>query len=761
MLKPDQLVRLMRERAGHPASARELIQLLHIPREERVAFRRQLKTLAAEGALVEARGHRYDVAGQNDLVAGRLQSNAGGSAFVVPDPPRRDGGDVFIPAAGREEAMHGDRVVARIERRRSADRPEGRIVKILQRANRTVVGRYDVDGAGVGVVKPFDQRLGSAVAVAPGADGGAVAGQMVVAEITRWPTAARGPIGRVVEVLGRLDEPGVDTAVIVRKHGLPDAHGAAATAEAARLVAGPDAPSATHARRKDVAGRTDFRGLDIVTIDGERARDFDDAISLERMANGHFHLGVHIADVSHYVHEGSALDAEAFDRGTSVYFPDRALHMFPDDLATGLCSLNPRVDRLVQSCLMEVDGDGTVVKREFHDGVIRTRARLTYTEVNAVLTGGDREVAARLAPLLPLLGRMRDLFGILNGRRRRLGAIDFDFDEAEVVLDQAGEVESIVAAERNIAHRIVEEFMLLANETVAEFLAASGPAGLYRVHERPDPLKVAEFEEFVAGLGLDLGAPAGAVRPRHFQALLQRIQGTPAERAVAVLMLRTMQKARYAPENLGHFGLAFSSYTHFTSPIRRYPDLVVHRLLRAARAAAGAAGDQAPAAERLEEIARVSSERERRADEAERELLQWKKVRFMRDKIGERFEGYVTGAAPFGLFVQITEPLVDGMVHVSTMADDEYRFLEATHSLGGERSGKVYRLGDRVHVQVLRVDDDRRQIELGLVEILEAARQAPARRDRRRTAKAGARAPRRRSPRPGRNARLRARGRRK
>ncbi len=758
MLTGRELVRLVRERASHPASSRELMQLLKIPREERAAFRRQLKALVAEGALVEVRGKRYGLADMMDLVVGRLQANAGGSAFVVPVGPRAEAGsDVFVPAGGLGEAMHGDRVVARVERRRAGDRPEGRIVRILERANQTLVGRFDVGPAGLGFVTPFDQRLTADVAVAPGQDGGASAGQMVTVEITRWPTETRGPVGRVVEVLGRLDEPGVDVAVIVRKFGLPDAHGAAALAEARRLVAGRDAPRAMHARRRDVEGRTDFRGLDVVTIDGEHARDFDDAISIEPLANGHFRLGVHIADVSHYVGEGSALDAEAFDRGTSVYFPDRAIHMFPDDLATGLCSLNPRVDRLVQSCLMEVDRRGAVRRREFHDGVIRTRERMTYADVNAILTGGDPAVRERYAPLVPMFERMRELFGILNGRRRRLGAIDFDFDEAEVRLDEEGQVEAIVAAERNVAHRIVEEFMLLANETVAEYLEASGVPGLYRVHEAPDPLKVAQFEAFVAGLGHTLGAPPAEVRPRHFQALLETIHGRPAERAVAALMLRTMQKARYAPENLGHFGLAFESYTHFTSPIRRYPDLVVHRLLRAARAGQLPAADREHLEDELPETARVASDRERRADEAERELLQWKKVRFMADKVGDEFEGYVTGVAPFGLFVQLTEHLVDGLVHVSTLGDDYYRFAEEAYALRGENTGKQYRLGDRVRVRVLRVDFDRRQIDLGLAGTLEAARRE---KPSRRPAKEPRGSLRRLAVRPGRNARQRGRGKR-
>jgi len=757
VLTREDILRRIRERAHHPSSTRELVQLLDVPREERATFRRELKSLVAEGALVEVRGRRYGLAEMMDLVVGRLQTSPGGFGFVVPErrgPGQTDAApDVFVAAQNLREAMHGDRVVARIERYRDVDRPEGRIVKILERANATLVGRFDLDEAGLGFVAPFDIKIRRDVAVPSGESGGAQPGQMVTVEITRWPTETRGPIGRITEVLGRIDDPGVDATIIVRKYGLPDVHGHDAVAEARRLVAGRETPRTAHARKQDAAGRTDFRGLDIVTIDGEHARDFDDAITIEKLPNGHFWLGVHIADVSHYVREGSALDAEAYERGTSVYFPERALHMFPEELATGLCSLNPRVDRLVQSCLMEVDRRGTVVRYEFHDGVIRTRERMTYTDVNAILTG-DADTRARYHDLLPLFERMRELFEILNARRRRLGSIDFDFEEAEVVLGEAGVVEAIVASERNVAHRLIEEFMLLANETVAEFLDTSQVPGLFRVHEQPDPLKVGKFEEFVVSLGQGLGAPAHLVRPRHFQALLGRIHGTPEERPIAVLMLRTMQKARYAPANLGHFGLAFSSYTHFTSPIRRYPDLVVHRLLRAARRGRMTDAERDALAGNLPEIARHTSDRERRADDAERELVQWKKVRFMRDKVGEEFDGYVTGVASFGLFVELVEHFVEGLVHVSTMADDYYRYLDTTHTLRGENTRKVYRLGDRVRVRVVKVDLDKRQVELGLVDILRSVRREHGRSERPK-AKAGRGRPVGRRPRPGKNERRR------
>jgi ribonuclease R len=385
--------------------------------------------------------------------------------------------------------------------------------------------------------------------------------------------------------------------------------------------------------------------------------------------------------------------------------------------------LNPHVDRLVQSCLMEVSRSGEVVRHEFHDGVINSDARMTYTEVNAILAERDPAARTKYARLVPLFEQMHDLFVILNTRRTRRGSIDFDLPEAEVVMDEAGRIEDIVAAERNVAHRLIEEFMLLANETVAEFISESHAPGLYRVHEPPDLLKVAQFEEFIGGFGYSLAASASAIRPRHFQRLLEKIHGTPEERPIAFLMLRTMQKARYAPLNLGHFGLAAANYTHFTSPIRRYPDLVVHRILREIRHGQADAARVEELEEDLPEIARHTSEMERRADDAERELVQWKKVRFMADKVGDEFDGYVTGVAAFGIFIELTEHFVEGLVHISSMADDYYRFLEATHALRGENTHKVYRLGDRVRVQVVRVDMERRQIDLGLVEVLDALRE--------------------------------------
>src|SRR5438132_18649 len=715
MFSRDQVLALMRERVHHPAAMRELLQLLKIPRDDRTPFKRHVKSLVASGELIQLRGHRFGLPEKMDLYVGRLQTHPAGYGFVTPERPLDAGGDIYISGPLLNEAMHSDRVVVRIERIKEGGRAEGRIIRILERSGAGLIGRYDRDEAGMGYVVPFDRRVLMDIFVPPGQQGGAKPGEMVSVEITRWPTSTRGAAGRVIEVLGDIDAPGVDTEIIIRKYGIPDAHSDEAVTEAVRL--------GTVVSDKDIRGRTDFRAVPTVTIDGEHARDFDDAITIEKLPNGNYWLGVHIADVSHYVHEGSALDREAYERGTSVYFPERAVHMFPSELATGLCSLNPRVNRLVQSCLMEVDRHGTVVRYELHDGVINSDERMTYTAVNGILTERDPQLLKRYAPLVPKFEQMRELFQILNDARRRRGSIDFDLNEAEVIIDEGGVVEAIIAFQRNVAHRLIEEFMLLANETVASYLEAQEAPALYRVHEEPDVLKVAKFEEFISGFGYSLAAPVNALRPRHFQKLIERIHGKPEEKPIAFLMLRTMQKARYAPENLGHFGLAAPSYTHFTSPIRRYPDLVVHRALRAARHGLPTDETREEGTDELPEVARHTSEMERRADDAERELLQWKKVKFMADKVGDEFEGYVTGVAAFDLCVELIEHFVEGLVHVSTMADDYYRFIESAHMLAGENTRKVYRLGDKVKVQVIRVNMEQRQVDLGLVEILERVRE--------------------------------------
>lgn len=724
MLNSEQLLTAIQDRIDHPATARELVQKLKIPREQRATLKRLLNGLVDAGHLIQTRGNRFGLPDRMNLVVGRVTTNPRGFGFVVPDRPVEGvSKDIFIAGTNLNQAMHGDRVVARIERTRD-DRAEGRIVRILERGSSSIVGRFERDDSGMGFLVPFDRRLIMDVMIPSDQQLDAEPGDMVVLEITRYPTPARSALGRVLEVLGDIEEPGVDTEIIIRKYGINDQHGEEAIEEARRLGGS--------VKEKDLRGRTDFRPLTTVTIDGEHARDFDDAITIEKLPNGNYWLGVHIADVAHYVPEGTALDEEAYERSTSVYFPERAVHMFPSELSTGLCSLNPHVDRLVQTCLMEIDRHGDVVRYEIHDGVIHSDARTTYTDVNAILTDHDPALTKKYESLVPMFQAMQELFRILNGRRKRRGSIDFDLKEPEIILDDEGLVEQIIALERNVAHRLIEEFMLVANETVAQHLDENNVPTLYRIHEQPDPLKVDEFEEFITTLGYSLGAAADAVRPRHFQKLVERIAGKPEEKPIAFLMLRTMQKARYDPSNMGHFGLAASSYTHFTSPIRRYPDLIVHRTLRESRR--GMSNDRIEElTEDLPEIARHTSERERRANDAERELVQWKKVRFMADKVGDEFEGYITGVTAFGLYIELIEHFVEGMVHVSTMADDYYRFIDRQHILRGENAGRVYRLGDRVGVQVIKVDMERRQIDLGLTDILERVRRSEQNRGPRRS----------------------------
>jgi len=702
----EQILQLLRQ-LGRPAGEKDLLKLLRVKGEARVETRKALEQMVTAGEIVETRTGRFGLPEKMNLVVGRLECKPGGFGFVVPE--KKDpklARDVYVSGAGLGEALHGDRVLARIERTVRDGRPEGRIIEVLERASQRMVGRLEADVAGATVL-PFDSRFLYQVQVPTGALGGAKPGEMVVVELTRYPGPFRSPMGRVVEVLGRVEDPGVDVRVMIAKYELPDEFAPEVLVQAERISAVVE-PAA-------LAGRTDFRAERIVTIDGETARDFDDAVRVQLLPNGHFQLAVHIADVSHYVAEGSPLDREAFLRGTSVYFPERAVPMLPERLSNGICSLNPGVDRLTQSVLVEVSPNGRIVNYEFHDGVIRSRARMTYTAVRQILVDRDRETRARYRELLPEFERMLELYQILQLRREKRGSIDFDLPEPQILLDVEGVMTGVVAAERNVAHRLIEEFMLLANEVVAGHLTHLGTGSLYRVHEEPNPDKVEAFEEFIRGFGYALRGSNEPLKPKNFQRLLTKIAGKPEERLISYLMLRSMAQARYQMENVGHYGLAAPLYTHFTSPIRRYPDLVVHRLLREVRDASP------PSAERQEELVRTlpevgqhSSRTERRAAEAEQELVDWKKVRFMADKVGDVLAGYVTGVTGFGLFVELEEYFVEGLVHISTLVDDYYRFDERRHTLSGESSRKIYRLGDRLEVLIVRVDLEKRRIDLAI-----------------------------------------------
>ena len=754
-----------------------------------------------------------------DEVRGRLVLHHDGYGFVVPDVPMPQlDGDVFIPRDAVEDAMHGDHVLAKLQRvsdfrrgdfrgggARGGQRAEGRIVHVLGRAHPSVVGLFRYGPRG-NVVLPYDVRMQHEVEIPPGeeltaalrqklglGDSGARGGRLsrvpeldgavVNVELLRYPRGGAAPTGRVIEILGRPGDLGVDIEIIIRKHHLPHEFSGAVLAEAEQRAA-----AVSEAERE---GRDDFRDLPIVTIDGETARDFDDAVYVERRANGGWGLQVHIADVAHYVRTGTALDQEARLRGTSVYFPDRAVPMLPEALSNGMCSLKPREERLVMSALMEFDAAGKMLSAHMTPGVIRSAERMTYTDVNKVIEG-DADATVRYAGLAGHFRDMKELALLLNARRNEHGSIDFDLPEPVIEFDEQQRMTNIVRSERNIAHRLIEEFMLAANRAVAGYLLRRGIAALHRVHEKPDARKVLEFEELARAFGYSLGvadlhqreiavrhgrvpAPAKAGRPdsyghgrergmrvalpgstelritpQHYQRLLRKLAGKTEERIVSYLMLRSLKQARYAAEPLGHFALGFDEYTHFTSPIRRYPDLIVHRVLKWAlerpQAAAPVGSNTARGLEatlysqrQLEEIASETSEAERRANGAERELMDWKTAQFMEAHLGEEYEGLIISVQKFGCFVELFEVFVEGLLPINALeeaAGARCVFRERDHAIvalsggagrrgaTGSRRGRgaklkelAWHLGDRVHVRAERIDPMRRRVEFAIAEV--------------------------------------------
>jgi ribonuclease R len=547
------------------------------------------------------------------------------------------------------------------------------------------------------------------IMIAPDHAGEARNGQIVVVTLSLPPGKNRAPQGHVLEVLGYPGDKDIEYRIVCHKYGLPVAFSPQALSEAGAI------PACVQAQ--DCAGREDFRDEPTVTIDGENARDFDDAVTLQKLAPGHYLLAVHIADVSHYVIEDSALDADAFARGTSVYFPDRSIPMLPPKLSNGICCLKPEEDRLAFSLIMEVDGRGNVVKKRFAESVIRSRARMTYTSVARILADKDPAERSRYAGLVPLLETMEELCQILSRKRYRRGAVDFDLPEAEIEFDQNGRVISVLPAERTIAHRIIEEFMLLANETVAAQLTASKGPALYRVHESPDPQKVLDFAELALALGYRLEDHDGEYRARDFQKFVEKLEGKVEGRFLAYLMLRSFMQARYSAENVGHFGLATAEYTHFTSPIRRYPDLVVHRLLKECLKNQPSETWQAEMTSHLPEIATHTSARERTSDEAEREIEKIKKVQFMADKVGDEFAGIVFSVIRSGFFVELLDHYVEGFVPAATLIDDNYLYNEKIHMLAGERHHRPFKLGSRVVVRLDHADRETFRLTFSVVRL--------------------------------------------
>ena len=848
MLSDFTILKHIARQPKRSAGFKQLVRELGLHGEARGQLDEQLQKLVAAGELVQLNSDRYALpqpaAGKNDknMVVGRLTMHRDGFGFVIPDASSLSpalklklAGDIFIPPHAIGNAMHGDRVLVDIAAIRPDGRAEGRIVRPVVRAHPTVVGIFHY-GPRHNFVKPIDSKITMDIVIPPGMErpqakaaedtddaenrgkrekksvdrvlGDEAAhhsqwddleGVVVDVELTDWPTPTQNPRGRVIEILGRQDDFGVDVEITIRKFHLPH-HFPAATLEEAQNI-----PAVIPA--EELRHRRDFRALPIVTIDGETARDFDDAVTVRNLPDGNFELQVHIADVAQYVTAESALDQEARLRGTSVYFPDRAVPMLPLELSTDICSLRPHLDRLVLSCMMRIDPRGEIVGYELCEGVIRSAERMTYTAVNAVIEG-DAAARERYAPLVPTFELMRDLAIILNRKRQRRGSIDFDLPEPVIEFDEFGLMKSITRSVRNIAHRLIEEFMLSANECVAQYLESKRIACLYRIHEKPDAKRVYDFEVIAATFGYSLGvgplpihrvqfksdrsAARGTgkqartievpkdvhITPRMYQKLAAKIAGKPEERILSFLMLRSLKQARYSEENVGHFALAATSYTHFTSPIRRYPDLIVHRILKdvlrksaethdgeipvgvfpAASVAMeeprfSATPDQkalAPAEadtpspwskrrdhaahreaheplagpiklEGLHEIAEESSQSERRADDAERELMEWKKVKFMQDRVGEDFAGLITSVTKFGFFVELTDMFVEGLVPLNTLTDDYYTFHENTRQIIGQHTRNTYSLGQRIRVLVDRIDPVEKKIQFAILE------EAPAR----------------------------------
>lgn len=742
------------------ATYKQLVRELQLQGENRDALEDALDRLTGKGLLVELRsGHFIATGGSSEYVAGRVSVHRDGFGFLIPDAPHPDSlrGDIFLPPGEAGKGMHGDRALVHITRLGGEGRAEGEIVRILRRAHVTVVGEFRVRKRG-NFVAPSDDRLQQWISIPEGLEipardlavdrvGGDLPeirsaedldGMIVNVEVLEFPEGGENAVGRVTEILGYPDDFGVDVEIIIRKHHLPHEF-PEEVLEQARGVS-------RAIEEAELARRRDFRSFEIVTIDGETARDFDDAVWVEELPNGNFALQVHIADVSHYVQPDSPIDREALYRGTSVYFPDRAVPMLPVELSTDICSLRPQEDRLVLSAVLEIDRRGETVAQEFSRGVIRSVERMTYTNVYRVLEG-DAAMRERYSHLAERFELMRELALILNRKRSRRGSIDFDMPETNIELDLSGQMVGVTRGERNVAHRIIEEFMLAANEAVAGHLEAAALPALYRIHEPPDGKRLLDFEEIASHFGYSLGFGGVPVKrfnlaerrsqsksggrkgmgrkgrqeivlpqqvdisSRNYQRLIAKIAGKPEERILSYLMLRSLKQARYSNVNEGHFALAAAAYTHFTSPIRRYPDLIVHRILAHQLDARNTLLDDG----RLHELGIDTSFTERRAAEAERELIEWKKVRFMEERVGDEFDGLIISTTKHGFFVELTDLFVEGLVPMETLGADHFSFQENGRKIVGERSRQVYAIGDRIRVRLDRADGVEKKLQFSVV----------------------------------------------
>lgn len=696
----EDIIKYLNIDSTRPLYLRELYSGLKVSTNDKGKFKALLEKLAFEGDIVQVKRGRYGAAKKLNLIKGTLECHPSGYGFVLPNGVRGD--DLFIKPSRFKGAMHGDTVLARVEGTNREGKREGSINKIVERANTTLVGHVEIK-EDVVLVIPANERILNPIIVQKQHTMGAKDGEMVAAEITTFPTGRESPLGRITEVLGDPNSPEVEVAVILKKFNLSN------TFPESVISAAEEIPSKVS--EEDMKGRNDLRDLPFVTIDGETARDFDDAVHAERTEKG-YKIFISIADVSHYVKEKSAIDKEAFTRATSVYFPDRCIPMLPERLSNGICSLNPHVDRLSFTAEIDLNNKGEIKKKVFYESVIRSAERLTYTNVAKVIKGNNKALLKKYHHIKENLYLMEEISLKLNKHRQHMGSIDFDLPEPVIAIDNDGTVTNVSRSERNTAHRLIEEFMLCANMAVAETFTLNTDRGVfpYRIHETPDREKLEHLKEFAATMGYEFKTSGG---PRALKNLLKQVHGKPEEHVLNHIALRTLKQAKYDTVNIGHFGLAFSDYTHFTSPIRRYPDLMVHRELKKLLTKSF----KQPQNEQqfLVHGCEHASIMERRAMEAERESIDLKKCQFMADKIGEEYMGLVSSVTSFGIFVELEEYFVEGLIHVSTLDDDYYIYDDKHHTMRGESTKKTFTLGTAVKIRIRGVDLERRQIDMAIV----------------------------------------------
>jgi len=686
---------------NRPLSRRSISKLLGLKGEEQIeALRRRLRAMERDGQLLRNRKNAYGVMSKMNLITGRVMGHPDGYGFLIPDEGSED---LFLSEREMHVVLHGDRAVVRVSGVDRRGRKEGSIVEVLQRGNPLIVGRLIAD-AGIYYLVPNNRRISQDILIPPAGIMDATEGQIVEIEITEHPNKHRSPLGKVVNVLGDHMAPGMEIDIALRAFDLPHIWSVEAVEQAESF--GTDIPKA------EIEGRLDLRDLPLLTIDGEDARDFDDAVHAEKLKSGSWRLWVAIADVSSYVEPKSPLDKDAQERATSVYFPSQVIPMLPEALSNGLCSLNPDVDRLCMVCEMVINTSGELESHQFHQAVMNSKARLTYNKVAAMLVDGDEALRKEYSAVLPGLETMYDLFKVMLSAREQRGAIDFEMTETQFIFDENRKIQTIEPRERNDAHRLIEEFMVAANVSAAQFILKHEIPALFRVHETPSEEKLAGLREFLGELGLSLGG-GSEPQPAHYASLLSNARKRPDAHLLQTVMLRSLKQAVYAPDNLGHFGLSLEAYAHFTSPIRRYPDLQVHRAIRHIISGNKKASWRS-SHEDMVKLGEHCSMASRRADEATRDVSDWLKCEFMQERVGEVHEGIISGVTGFGLFVELSDMYIEGLVHVTSLKNDYYQFDAAGHRLMGERTRKTYRLGDKINVQVVRVDLDEKKIDLEL-----------------------------------------------